>query len=39
MVSALAQFQKEFNKDPARLLALGGVVLRNATTTPSMDRS
>jgi len=37
MVSALAQFKKEFNQDPARLLAWVASFVRHGTTTLSLD--
>jgi anionic cell wall polymer biosynthesis LytR-Cps2A-Psr (LCP) family protein len=37
MVAALAQLKKEFNQDPARLLAWVASFVRNGTTTLSMD--
>jgi LCP family protein required for cell wall assembly len=37
MVSALAQFKKEFNQDPARLLAWVASFVRHGTTSLSLD--
>ena len=37
MVAALAQLKKEFNQDPARMLAWVASFVRNGTTTLSMD--
>jgi LCP family protein required for cell wall assembly len=37
MVAALAQLNKEFNQDPARLLAWVASFVRNGTTTLSLD--
>jgi anionic cell wall polymer biosynthesis LytR-Cps2A-Psr (LCP) family protein len=37
MVSALAQLKKEFNQDPARLLAWVASFVRHGTTTLSLD--
>jgi LCP family protein required for cell wall assembly len=37
MVAALAQLKKEFNQDPARLLAWVASFVRNGTTTLSLD--
>lgn len=37
MVSALAQFKKEFNQDPARLLAWVASFVRQGTTSLSLD--
>jgi polyisoprenyl-teichoic acid--peptidoglycan teichoic acid transferase len=37
MVAALAQFRKEFSKDPSRLLTWAGAGLRNAQTDVPLD--
>ena len=37
MVSALAQFRREFDRDPARVLAWIGAALRHAQTSLSLD--